>query len=176
MAALTGKTGNILSLCKRARQAMYITTKIRNGKYNKMEINFKRNDIVWMPKRSSCRQQLLQDQLCWKCGAFIDRSVDIHFCSCGVIQKPFTDDYFQLLGIDMDFDLDATILAKSFRDLQRKLHPDKFSGKSNQEKELSQEQASLVNRAYNILRHPMSRGLYMLGTHSRQPIACKYCK
>lgn len=46
--------------------------------------------------------------------------------------------------------------------MQKLLHPDKFSNKSEKEKQFSEILSSLVNKAYSTLLHPLKRGLYML--------------
>ena len=65
---------------------------------------------------------------CWKCG---EGTQDLFFCgSCGVIQPARDVDYFEVLGFPVKFDLDPAQLTQQFRQLQRKLHPDKFTQKS----------------------------------------------
>ena len=46
--------------------------------------------------------------------------------------------------------------------LQRLLHPDKFSVKSALEREISENNSSLLNKAYFTLLKSLNRGLYML--------------
>jgi len=67
-----------------------------------------------------------------------------------------------VLGVEEKFDVDLKGLTEKFRDLQRALHPDKFSQKSETEKELSASHSSLVNKAYSVIMKPLSRGLYLL--------------
>jgi molecular chaperone HscB len=49
--------------------------------------------------------------------------------------------------------------------LQSQIHPDKFSGKSDEEQLLSSEWSSLINKAYKILQTPLERGEYLLMLH-----------
>jgi len=86
------------------------------------------------------------------------------FCpSCNIIQRPSkTATYFELLNSPKTFDINTTQLAEEYKRLQWKLHPDKFSDLSKNEKSLSEEQSSLVNEAYHTLLKPLKRGLYLL--------------
>ena len=45
---------------------------------------------------------------------------------------------------------------------QKLLHPDKFSTKSEAERQYSADQASAVNDAYGTLRDPLKRAKYIL--------------
>lgn len=53
-------------------------------------------------------------------------------------------------------------LEASYKRLQKELHPDKFGNRGTQQQEYSAEQSSLVNRAYTILKSPLSRALHLL--------------
>ncbi len=68
---------------------------------------------------------------CWKCGVTVDLN-KVLFCDyCEVVQKPKNDvDYFEILGLKREFEVDTKKLTKSFRLLQMQLHPDRFSQKS----------------------------------------------
>ncbi|KAI5613339.1 iron-sulfur cluster co-chaperone protein HscB, mitochondrial [Silurus asotus] len=60
------------------------------------------------------------------------------------------------------FDLDARKLQVKYLELQRSLHPDNFSQKSQTEQKYSEEQSSLVNKAYRTLQKPITRSAYLL--------------
>lgn len=64
---------------------------------------------------------------CWNC----DEPSPQVFCqSCNCLQKPnLNNNYFQLLGVDQDFNVSEIALSKKYKDLQKVLHPDKFSNK-----------------------------------------------
>ena len=62
----------------------------------------------------------------------------------------------------VQFEVDSKNLSKTFRQLQSVLHPDKFSQKSPEELENSENWSALVNQAYSTLLNPMSRALYLL--------------
>jgi molecular chaperone HscB len=71
--------------------------------------------------------------------------------------------YFELLGLPKQtFDIDTAKLERRYKRLQWSLHPDKSVGKNASEKEFSAEQATLVNRAYGVLKSPLSRANYMV--------------
>lgn len=68
---------------------------------------------------------------CWKCGVTVDLK-KVLFCNrCDVVQKPKHNlDYFEILGVEKQFDINSKKLTQNFRLLQMQLHPDRFSQKS----------------------------------------------
>eukprot|EP01135_Chromosphaera_perkinsii_P003030 Nk52_evm12s233 gene=Nk52_evmTU12s233 len=70
--------------------------------------------------------------------------------------------HFDMFNMPVQFDIDLKALEKQFKQLQRLLHPDKFSLAGSREQQHSALQSSLVNRAYKTLKDPMSRALYLL--------------
>eukprot|EP00047_Mylnosiga_fluctuans_P017273 m.60167 g.60167 ORF g.60167 m.60167 type:complete len:239 (+) comp7010_c0_seq1:12-728(+) len=99
---------------------------------------------------------------CWRCG----KPTDAHgfFCVvCGTIQPPSTSStHFELFNTEASFAAELPTLERAFRSMQFRLHPDRFSLKSEKEKELSSLQSAHVNKAYEVLRNPLSRGHYLL--------------
>ena len=69
---------------------------------------------------------------------------------------------FRVLGMAPRFEVDPDALEASMKRLQKVLHPDKFGARSPRAQAHSAEQASLVNRAYAVLRDPLRRAKYML--------------
>lgn len=98
---------------------------------------------------------------CWNCNYVYKSEL---FCSkCKVLQEPPENvTYFDIMGIPKSYDVTVTQIQKKYKELQKLLHPDKFSTKSEKEKEISEYFSSLVNKAYTTLSHPLKRGLYML--------------
>ncbi len=92
--------------------------------------------------------------LCWKCGS-ITSQYDL-FCSersCGVIQAITIDeefDIFALYNLEPKYELDLCELDDKFRQLQTKLHPDKFATKSILEKNVSLQSSSSINQSYQV--------------------------
>ncbi len=74
----------------------------------------------------------------------------------------FSNNYFELFGLPGQFHLDLTELATRYRDLQRVVHPDRYSNAGDQEKRLAMQGATLVNEAYDTLKDPLKRAQYMM--------------
>ncbi|KAJ8304810.1 hypothetical protein KUTeg_018393 [Tegillarca granosa] len=108
------------------------------------------------------------DRKCWQCGRKTE-DLELFFCECGVVQSVAEVDYFRLFGIERTFDIDVNELSVRLKELQKMLHPDKYTLKSEREKLLSEEQSSAVNKAYSTLSKPLSRALYLLELHG-QPV------
>lgn len=70
--------------------------------------------------------------------------------------------HFALFGLPVTFDVDADDLVLRYRELQRRVHPDKFANASGQERRLSLQMTALVNEAFQILKDPVRRGRYLL--------------
>ncbi|MBN3316661.1 HSC20 protein, partial [Atractosteus spatula] len=114
-----------------------------------------------MISRTFCT--VLKKLNCWKCEAPL-QTPPAFFCqACLVIQPPDENiNFFDIMDCEISFALDVRKLQKRYMHLQRSLHPDNFSQKTQQEQEYSESQSALVNRAYRTLLKPLSRGLYML--------------
>lgn len=74
----------------------------------------------------------------------------------------FSDNYFELFGLGVSFEVDEAQLSRQRRSLQQSLHPDNFVGGSDAEKRFSMQAASLVNEAYKVLSEPLQRATYLL--------------
>ena len=112
---------------------------------------------------------------CWACAAPFGASAEHRFfCdACGEIlparvaaprgaDGPRAPVLFRVLGMAPRFEVDPDALEASMKRLQKVLHPDKFGARSPRAQAHSAEQASLVNRAYAVLRDPLRRAKYML--------------
>ncbi|XP_053325638.1 iron-sulfur cluster co-chaperone protein HscB [Spea bombifrons] len=103
-----------------------------------------------------------QSRLCWSCQSVVSHA-DFFCPSCNSLQPPDErKDYFQVLDCETSFDLDIQELQKKYRNLQRFLHPDYFSQKSQIERDISEKHSSFVNKAYKTLLSPLERGIYLL--------------
>ncbi|KAK4877873.1 hypothetical protein RN001_010379 [Aquatica leii] len=99
---------------------------------------------------------------CWNCGTV--RTTDALLCTqCNLLQKPHdTSNYFAVLNVEQTFDIDPKSLTNKYRQLQAVLHPDKYSNKSQAERDISLTYSSLVNNAYNTLQVPLKRAIHLL--------------
>jgi molecular chaperone HscB len=70
--------------------------------------------------------------------------------------------YFELFGLDLNFEIDLDYLNSTQQRLQAVFHPDRFVNGSDQEKRLSVQQASWINEAFETLSNPVKRARYML--------------
>lgn len=74
----------------------------------------------------------------------------------------FNKDYFALFGLPRTFRLDSTALESVYRDLQSRVHPDRFAHLPEVQRRLSMQWATRVNEAYRTLRQPLARAQYLL--------------
>ncbi|NXX94446.1 HSC20 protein, partial [Centropus bengalensis] len=70
---------------------------------------------------------------------------------------------------DRAFRIDPEQLRRRYRSLQRALHPDRFGQRPPEEQRYSEQHSSLINKAYQTLLHPLSRGLYLLEVSGVEP-------
>uniref|UniRef100_A0A0N4ZQX2 J domain-containing protein n=1 Tax=Parastrongyloides trichosuri TaxID=131310 RepID=A0A0N4ZQX2_PARTI len=104
---------------------------------------------------------LLRDIRCWKCDKETGKII---FCNnCDIIQKPDENICpFERLKIKKTFTVDEKDIKTKLRELQSKVHPDKFSNKSVKEKSFSDKHSSLLNEAYKVVMDPLLRAEYLL--------------
>ncbi|CAM9543113.1 unnamed protein product [Choristocarpus tenellus] len=98
---------------------------------------------------------------CWNCGATLE--YQDFFCTCGAVQ-PLDDNanYFEMFSFPVAVVLDVKQLEKSFMQMQKLFHPDLFGSKSTAEKEVSSNNSTIVNQAYQTLLSPMQRVKYLI--------------
>jgi molecular chaperone HscB len=70
--------------------------------------------------------------------------------------------YFDLLGLPIDYKIDQSRLELNFKKLQKQFHPDRYATATAAEQRLAMQMATLINTAYETLNSPVKRGLYLL--------------
>ncbi|WP_192457361.1 co-chaperone HscB [Musicola keenii] len=74
-------------------------------------------------------------------------------------------DYFTLFGLPIRYDVDGSLLASRYQELQRQFHPDRFAASPERDRMLALQQAATINNAYQALKHPLKRAEYLLSLH-----------
>ena len=75
--------------------------------------------------------------------------------------RDYSGDYFQLYSIKKEFLLDLGELKLKQKMLLQKMHPDLFVNSTAVEKKVASEFATLVNKAFGVLKDPITRGEHL---------------
>jgi molecular chaperone HscB len=70
--------------------------------------------------------------------------------------------HFAAFELAPGFAIDLGALDSKYRTLQSASHPDRFAAASDAEKRVAMEKATEVNEAYQTLRDPVRRAMYLL--------------
>jgi molecular chaperone HscB len=70
--------------------------------------------------------------------------------------------HFELMGQPVAFAIEAPKLERAYRDLQSRVHPDRYAAASGAEKRLAMQWATRANEAYRTLKDPVARARYLL--------------
>jgi molecular chaperone HscB len=73
--------------------------------------------------------------------------------------------HFELFGLAPAFALEAEALENSYRDIQARVHPDRFAHAGDAERRASLQWTTRVNEAYRTLKDPVQRGKHLLELH-----------
>ena len=71
------------------------------------------------------------------------------------------DDDFTLFGLPQRFALDRADLDQRWRELQAKVHPDRFAAEGGAAQRVAMQWSVRVNEAYGRLKHPLQRAAYL---------------
>ena len=74
----------------------------------------------------------------------------------------FTQTHFELFGLQQAYAIDRDQLDAAYRELQNAVHPDRFAAQPEAEQRVAMQWATRVNEAYQTLKHPVNRGVYLL--------------
>jgi len=76
-----------------------------------------------------------------------------------------SQNHFELFGLAPTFALDPEALERSYRDIQSRVHPDRFAHAGDAERRASLQWTTRVNEAYRTLKDPVQRGKHILELH-----------
>ena len=71
------------------------------------------------------------------------------------------DNHFALFQMPVSFDIDIGHLDAAFREVQGRVHPDRFASASDAEKRVAMQWATRANEAYQTLKNPLKRAAYL---------------
>src|SRR5438309_4656645 len=77
--------------------------------------------------------------------------------------------HFELFDLPARFAVDAAALESRYHELQREVHPDRFAAAPDPERRASMQLATRVNEAYQILKSPLRRAVYILQLRGVDP-------
>ncbi len=78
--------------------------------------------------------------------------------------------HFELFGLPARFGIDAAALEARYHELQREVHPDRFAAAPEAERRVSMQLATRVNEAYQTLKSPLRRAVYILQLRGVDPL------
>src|SRR5262245_26533551 len=82
------------------------------------------------------------------------------------LQRPAPmQNHFKLFGLAPSYGLDKEALGKAYRELQARVHPDRFAHAGDAERRASLQWTTRVNEAYRTLKDPVQRGRHLLELH-----------
>jgi molecular chaperone HscB len=80
-----------------------------------------------------------------------------------------SQDHFELFKVPARFAVDGAALELRYRELQREVHPDRFAAAPDAERRVSMQLATRVNEAYQTLKSPLKRAVYLLQLRGVDP-------
>ena len=76
-----------------------------------------------------------------------------------------SDNYFRFFGLNEQFKIDLPVLDQAYLAIQKEVHPDRHARGSDTEQRLAMQMATMANSAYQTLKNPVQRGLYLCQLH-----------
>jgi len=73
--------------------------------------------------------------------------------------------HFELFGLAPAFAVEGEALERSYREIQSKVHPDRFAHAGDAERRASLQWTTRVNEAFQILKNPVTRAKHVLELH-----------
>ena len=99
--------------------------------------------------------------ICWSCQR---EAGEGPLCAaCGAVQPAQAKaSHFQVLGLPQSHFLAPAAIEERFKELNKKLHPDRFAQKTPRERRMSLEWTTAVNDAFRTLKDPLKRATYLV--------------
>jgi molecular chaperone HscB len=69
--------------------------------------------------------------------------------------------HFELFNLPARFNVDTDALDTAYRDVQGRVHPDRFVNATDAEKRVAMQWATRANEAYQTLKNPQKRAQYL---------------
>jgi molecular chaperone HscB len=82
-----------------------------------------------------------------------------------VVNPSASDNYFRFFGLEQHFNLDLPALDQAYLAIQKEVHPDRHARGSDTEQRLAMQMATFANTAFQTLKNPIQRGLYLCQLH-----------
>ena len=73
--------------------------------------------------------------------------------------------HFELFGLQPAFTLDHEALERAYREIQSRVHPDRFAHAGDAERRASLQWTTRVNEAFRTLKNPVQRASHILALH-----------
>jgi molecular chaperone HscB len=70
--------------------------------------------------------------------------------------------HFDLFGLAPAFSIEGEALERSYREIQSRVHPDRFAHAGDAERRASLQWTTRVNEAFQILKNPVTRAKHLL--------------
>jgi molecular chaperone HscB len=85
--------------------------------------------------------------------------------SAAAARASTSSSYFELFGLPQAFSIDVQGLEKAYREIQSRVHPDRFADAGDAERRASLQWTTRVNEAYRALKSPVQRASHILALH-----------
>lgn len=82
--------------------------------------------------------------------------------SAAAARASTSSSYFELFGLAPAFSIDLERLEKAYREIQSRVHPDRFAHAGDAERRASLQWTTRVNEAYRALKSPVQRACHIL--------------
>jgi len=105
-----------------------------------------------------------EEHQCWNCGEHppSQKAARSLFCQfCNSLQAP-SPDYYRFFGLNKTLAIDPENLQRTFYQMSRLLHPDRYGRRPERERQYSLEATAILNDGYRTLKDPVRRAEYVL--------------